>query len=57
MNFLFGFLVGLFAGSVVFYIVYQNNKAKLDAVAKIIETELNESAVIKQIKDVFSKKG
>lgn len=53
MNFVFGFLIGLFVGSVVFYVVYKNNKTKLDAVARVIETELVESAIVKQIKEIF----
>lgn len=55
MNFLLGFIIGLLVGAVVFYYVYQNNKAKLDAVVKVVETELNESAVVTQIKEIFKK--
>lgn len=57
MDFVFGFFVGLFIGSAVFYVTYKNNKTKIDAIAKIIETELVESAIVKQIKEVFNKKG
>jgi hypothetical protein len=38
-------------------VTYKNNKTKMDAIAKIIETELVESAIVKQIKEVFAKKG
>jgi hypothetical protein len=57
MDFVFGFLIGLFIGGAVFYVTYKNNKTKMDAIAKIIETELVESAIVKQIKEVFAKKG
>jgi hypothetical protein len=57
MEFVFGFFIGLFVGSVVFYVVYKNNKTKLDLIAQAIELKLSESETVAKIKAVFDKGG
>jgi hypothetical protein len=53
MEFVFGFFIGLLVGSVAFYFVYKNNKTKIDAIAKLIESEIANNEAVAKIKDII----